>query len=139
VFSFAQGARHVKWHHASTPLSINEALLTLTAEVKPTWHLYSQNLKEGGPQPTRIRFDNGNEYYLAGNVQEIGQGNTYYDSVYEMEITWYCGVVRFIQKIKLNQPSFIKGTVEYMICDNQVCIPSLHEFNIHVSPQIKTH
>ncbi len=57
-----------------------------------------------------------------------------------MDITWYSSIVTFFQKIRLNKPvTTISGKVEYMTCNNEVCIPSMHEFNVDVRPGIKTH
>lgn len=131
--SFAQGERHVKWTYNTLNLSSTEVILILTADVEPPWHLYSQYINDGGPQPTRIRFDQGGSYLPLGNAQEKGKMNTYYDDLYEMEVTWYAGVVTFNQKIKMFKPSpIITGKIEYMICTHQICIPTVHEFNIHV-------
>lgn len=92
------------------------------ASVPPSWHLYSQHLPEGGPAPTRIYFDGADGYQLTGTLEEKGEAVTYYDPTYDMEITWYAGSVTFLQRVVVNQmPVTIRGHIEYMTCNMQVC------------------
>lgn len=130
----AQKNPAVKWIYKLERLSANEVLLTMTANVAPAWHLYSQFLEPGGPLPTRFTFTNSNEYTVAARTEEKGQMKKYFDDTYEMDITWYSGTIVFSQKITVHQPmTLIKGKVEYMACNDEVCIPDKWEFSIPVN------
>lgn len=131
--SYGQGSSPVRWFFKADPVTGDELVLSIKAEVAPSWHLYSQFINEGGPQPTRIILDHPDAYTLLGKAEERGKQTTFYDPIYEMDITWYSDEVSFHQKIKMNQPvTFIKGKVEYMICNNSVCVPHKQEFSVSI-------
>lgn len=113
----------------------HEATLSITANIAPGWHLYSQFLKEGGPIPTRFNYERNDDYRLIGDTAEKGKRVVFYDDIYEMEITWYADSVSFSQRISLNhQVTTIKGKVEYMVCNSQMCIPDERQFTVDVKP-----
>lgn len=131
---YAQKNQAVKWAYKLERLSANEVLLTIIANIAPRWHLYSQFLQPGGPQPTSFTFDHSKEYSVAFKTEEKGQMKTYYDDTYEMDITSYSGTITFLQKIEVHQPmTFIKGKVEYMACNDEICVPDKWEFAIPVN------
>lgn len=125
----------VAWRFRAAPLSGHETTLVITANVAPGWHLYSQNMTEGGPMPTRFTFEPGYAYMLVGTTEEKGNAATFYDNTFEMNITWFSGSVEFSQRVTLNAPvTAIKGKVEYMTCNNELCVPSEQAFSIKISP-----
>lgn len=99
--SYGQGTPAVNWNFKVEQLSKHELILSITANIAPGWHLYSQHLKEGGPQPTRFRFLPSDEYIPAGQANEKGNQTKFYDEIYEMEITWYTETVSFLQNSDL--------------------------------------
>lgn len=130
--AFAQGNKPVKWHFNAEQTSPSEISINISADVAPGWHLYSQFLSEGGPQPTKFYFQHSNDYLPIGSTEEKGSQVKYHDDIYEMEIIWYQGIVSFIQKAKFNTPVFtIKGRVEYMTCNDHLCVPDQQEFSIN--------
>lgn len=133
-FSFAQWAP-VSWHVEAQLLDGNEADMILTATLAPGWHIYSQHIKSGGPIPTQFRFDGGDNVALEGITLERGEPHTIHDSTYEMDVTWYSGSVVFQQRIRLLNPvKALKGSVEYMTCNDEICIPAQQEFRIPIGP-----
>ena len=132
--AFAQGNKPVKWVFKAEQTSASEISINISADVAPGWHLYSQFLKDGGPQPTKFYFQSSNDYFPVGSTDERGSQVKYHDDIYEMEIIWYSGAVSFIQKAKFNIPVFtIKGSVDYMTCNNHLCVPDKQEFTIDVN------
>jgi len=128
-----QGQRPVTWHFNVAPIRGPETIVSITANLAPGWHLYSQLLKEGGPIPTRFKFERSDDYLLIGSTEEKGKQVKFYDNIYEMDIIWYANEVSFYQRISLNEPeTIIKGKVAYMACNNEVCIPCDQEFAINV-------
>jgi len=135
VTCLCQKNNAVQWEFSSGPPINNEVTLTLKASIAPGWHLYSQFIKDGGPIPTRISFDQSFDFMLIGKTEESGNSVKFHDEVYEMEITWYSETVSFFQKIKLNQlASSIKGSVEYMTCNSYICAPDKQDFVIEIRP-----
>jgi DsbC/DsbD-like thiol-disulfide interchange protein len=125
----------VTWTYEAERLKPQEWRLKLQASLAPGWHIYSQHLKEGGPIPTLIRTEPNQEYSFVGKAEEKGKPVQFYDSIYEMEITWYAEQVSFVQKIIFDRiTSEINGTVEYMVCDSHQCLPQEEKFTINLQP-----
>lgn len=124
----AQVLKPVKWSTSVTKISATEYQLVVTATIKPGWHLYSQNIPENGPQPTKFVFAGNSKYLKKGNTVEE-KGHTVHDPIFEMQIKYFENKANFKQRIKLKAktPIKIKGTVEYMVCDNSRCLPPTEE------------
>ena len=45
----AQIESHVKWQYAFKKVSATEAVVLIKANIDKDWHIYSQNVAEGGP------------------------------------------------------------------------------------------
>ncbi len=132
--SFAQTGP-VSWHFEAQRLNGNAANLLLTATLAPGWHLYSQHMEAGGPIPTHIRFETGDDVTLEGITLEKGDPHTIHDSLYEMDVTWHTGSVVFEQRIRLINPvTALRGAVEYMTCNDEICIPERKTFSIPMQP-----
>lgn len=135
TFCLSQNLQPVKWDIQCNPVRQPEAVITLTATMAPGWHIYSQFMEEGGPIPTRFKFQQDDAYRLIGTTTEKGKEVKFYDDIFEMEIIWYEEKVSFLQKIILHEPAAtVKGKVVYMTCNNETCISAEHEFSIEVRP-----
>ncbi len=122
----------VTWNYKLIQGDMPEVVLHIDAQIAPGWHIYSLNIQPGGPLPTRFVFDQDRGYSLAGKMNEAGNAIRYYDKLYEMEITWYAEKVSYTQRLAVNQPaSSITGRVNYMVCNEHVCIPVEKKFSIN--------
>lgn len=121
---FAQVLEPVKWSFSVTDETTEEATLVLTANIEKHWHLYSQFIKDGGPVPTSFRFTPSTDYKTIGKVKEP-KPIQMYDKNFEMDLLFFDGRVSFTQKIKkiTSHPFVINGTLEYMTCDDEKCLP----------------
>lgn len=138
-FSFAQGNKTVMWQFEAASTANREVILKFTALVMQGWHLYSQHMGESGPMPTRFSFEGSEDYILIGQPNEIGNAVRFYDEDYATEITWYTGTVTFIQKVQLVKPiTSVRGSVQYMTCNDHSCIPSKQDFKIEILPRKKS-
>jgi DsbC/DsbD-like thiol-disulfide interchange protein len=121
------------WSYTLDRVNAQQWMLTMRVMLAPGWHIYSQHMGEGGPIPTRITVNPNYDYSLIGTAEEKGKAFYFYDSLYEMNITWYSGEVSFLQRISMNRliPE-IRGTVEYMVCNNSQCLPRQEQFTVNV-------
>ena len=142
---FSQVLEPVKWKYESKLLSENEAELIFTATIDDHWHLYSQNIQDGGPIKTSFFFNSleGIEF-LDENVkiqEEEGfeLGSKLYrvvfneapkpeeenDPNFNMLLKYFSHEAVFTQKIKLSSDSPLKldGFLEFMCCDDEKCLP----------------
>ena len=116
--------------------SDNEYILIFSAEIEEGWHLYAQDVPEGGPIPTTFSFETKDSYKLIGETQEE-EGITLNDPVFEMRIKYFEEQAVFRQKIKLlNDTAVINASVEFMVCDDERCLPpTMEKFKISVPKQ----
>jgi len=120
----AQIESPVKWSYAAKKTSSTEAVVFLRATIQDGWHIYSQNVKEGGPIKTSFTFAPSKEYILVGQTSEPTPV-TKYESAFSMNVSYFEKTVTFQQKIKLKSAnaSVVKGKLEYMTCNDHKCLP----------------
>lgn len=123
-FSNAQVLEPVKWSFDKKQVSEDIIELQFHAEMDAGWHLYSQDIPEGGPIPTSFSFEESNHYELIGDVSEPEPIKDF-DSNFDMELKFFDESATFKQRIKVtSEEDFtISGELEYMCCDDSRCLP----------------
>ncbi|MGI4759432.1 MAG: protein-disulfide reductase DsbD domain-containing protein [Janthinobacterium lividum] len=120
----AQILTPVHWSYAAKKTSATEAVVFLKATINPGWHVYSQNVKDGGPVKTTIKFDPSKAYTLVGAPQEP-KPISKMEKTFNMEVSYFANSVIFQQKVKLTGkgPFTVKGNLEFMACNDEKCLP----------------
>tara|TARA_B100002049_G_scaffold216066_1_gene181811 strand:+ start:8508 stop:10487 length:1980 start_codon:yes stop_codon:yes gene_type:complete len=114
--------------------------LLITAHIENSWHLYSQNVDEGGPVPTTFIFKQIEGLKLLGGVLEP-EGHTIQDPVFEMDIKYFEQEAVFKQEFELKDPKMPNLTykVEYMVCNDTQCLPpETKSFSVSLSSSGQT-
>jgi len=121
----AQIKNPVSWKYEAKKKSAGVYEVTLTATVEKPWHIYSQNTEKGGPIPTEVVFKANPLITKQGAVKENGKLEKIYDNNFKVNVLYYANTVAFVQTVKLKGKvkTNISGTVEYMVCDDQQCLP----------------
>ncbi len=121
----AQIERPVTWKFAATPADkAGEATLTFTAAIAGNWHIYSQFIAEGGPEPTSFKFTPSADYELVGQVTESPEPVKAFEKAFNMNIAYFPKRAVFSQKIRLKAPqATVKGTLTFMVCNDEKCLP----------------
>ncbi|OIQ30787.1 MAG: thiol:disulfide interchange protein [Bacteroidetes bacterium MedPE-SWsnd-G2] len=138
----AQVLEPVKWASNIEKISEDEYNLIFNATIDDNWHLYSQNVPEGGPIATEFLFEESQGFELIGKTIEE-EGHESMDPVFEMEIKFFEHKAKFQQRIKVtnSELSVIKLEVGYMACDDARCLPPTYEdveFNLLDAVQVET-
>ena len=114
----------VKWSFSSEKLNENEYNLIITAKIEKGWHVYSQFIDDGGPIPTSFKFKPSKDYQLVDKVTESPKAVGAFDKNFNMQIALHKNQVVFKQKISLLVPkTTIAGTLEFMVCNDERCLP----------------
>lgn len=133
----AQIENPVKWSFSAKDIGEGMAEVSFKADIQTGWHVYSQFIDEGGPIPTSFTFKASKDYKLIGAVTETPKAVSSFDKNFNMQISWHEKEVIFKQKIKVNKAGFVVGTLEFMVCNDQKCLPPEEvEFSIPVSVKI---
>jgi len=123
--SFSQ-IQPVKWSIETEKISDTEYNLIYRASIQKSWHLYSQNLPEGGAIPTEFIYDSiqkTEQFKLIGKAIE-SESITKFDKVFEMDLTYFDGEAIFTQRIELIDPELdaIESEISFQACDDELCI-----------------
>lgn len=122
--AFAQIESPVKWSYAAKKINATEAIVLLKATIQPGWHIYSQNVKEGGPIKTSFTFTPSKDYAPVGKATEP-KPLSKYEKVFAMNVGYFENSVVFQQKVKIKsgKAAAVKGKLEYMTCNDEKCLP----------------
>jgi len=102
----------------------NKYTLVITTKIDKGWHVYSQNVPQGGPAPTSFTFPKSKNYKTIGSVVEP-KGHEVDDPVFNMRIKYFEEKAVFTQNIerKTNDAFTIDATIFFMVCNDNSCLP----------------
>ena len=123
--SFCQKKDHVQWSFESRKKSDNKYEVVLRATIAEPWHIYSQLTPKGGPLPTQITFASNPITLIEGSAKEVGKLETHHDKNFGVDVKYFSDHVDFVQTIKRKGTvkTTVRGSIEYMICDDTKCLP----------------
>lgn len=115
----------IKWRSSVKMTSKTEGVVTIKAIIEPGWHLYGTELPSGGPKATKFDFSESKGVKLVGNVVPSVKPKTVYDKSFGMNLCWWEKTLTFTQKFKLAGKGEAKiiGSISYMGCNDQTCLP----------------
>lgn len=121
----AQILQPAKWKINLNDSGSAEKEIVFTATLEKGWHLYDQDLPEGGPVSTSFTFETLKGAELVGKPVPSVKPTVVYDEQFAMNLRWFPGTVSFTQKIKVTEPTKFKveGEVEFMVCNDETCLP----------------
>jgi DsbC/DsbD-like thiol-disulfide interchange protein len=123
VGAFAQLEKPVTWAYKAVKTSKTEAIVYVKATIDEGWHIYSQNVKSGGPTKTIFTFSPSKDYALVGKTTEP-KAITTFEKTFKMNVSYFENEVVFQQKVKLNKgETVVKGKVEFGVCNDKQCLP----------------
>ncbi|ANE53201.1 protein-disulfide reductase DsbD domain-containing protein [Flavisolibacter tropicus] len=121
----AQVKDPVAWSFTSKKINETTYEVSLTATLQKSWHLYSQTTPEGGPFPTAINFAKNPLLSLDGDIKEVGKLEQKNEPLFGVDVKQFSNTVSFVQvvKVKGKAKTFLSGSLEFMTCNNQECLP----------------
>lgn len=126
-FSFlkAQPKDPVTWTYEAKKKTDKTYDLVITAILPKPWHIYSQNTGDGGPIATKIDFNANPLIIKTSKIVETGKLVKTFDENFKTNVLYYSDKVVFTQNIKLKTAAktSVTGKVEYMVCDDEKCLP----------------
>jgi DsbC/DsbD-like thiol-disulfide interchange protein len=120
--AFAQILHPVKWSYGTKRLNSKQAVIFLKATIEDGWHIYSVNQKDGGQVKTSFSFFVSPSYLLLGTISEPTP-ITKREEAFNMDVSYFEHDVICKRKIRATNPAAINGSVNFMVCNNQKCLP----------------
>lgn len=121
----AQSSSQVKWAYSAKKISDKTYEIHMTATLGGNWHIYSQNVGVEGPIPTKFTFTKNPLLVPDTKVNEIGKLISKEEEVWGGKVRYYEKTVDFVTKVKVkgNTKTKLAGKVEFMVCDDEKCLP----------------
>lgn len=115
----------VKWNIQLNQLSDTEVEVVFDATIDDEWHVYTNDLPEGGPVPTSVEWEKLNNVKLVGDLTPHSTPVKEIDLVYNLELSWWENHAKLTQKLQIVDPKQgydIEGYIRYMSCSNGTCL-----------------
>jgi len=121
----AQTKNPVSLTYSSVKKADGTVDVVVAATIEKGWHIYSKNTDKGGPIPTSITYKINPLAKANGKLVENGKVEKVFDKTFGVNVLYYSNSVQFVQnfKVKPNIKTKISGTIEYMVCDDEMCLP----------------
>lgn len=117
-----------------TITSKNDTLI-FTAQIEKGWHMYAAHLPHPneGPLPTEFIYAASSNFQLKGPIIE-GVGTVKMDEAFGVNVKYFDAQAVFKQVItkNTNEPFVCTGTINYMVCNDQMCIPLEYPFSVQI-------
>lgn len=126
--------KNIQWSASVSKSEINsneKFVVTVKAEIKKGWHLYSATTPPEGAQPTKFAIKESDKFKIVSSIkqtkpivkfEELFGANTEY---FENEATFNFEVEP-TTKVNSGENAFTL-IVEYMMCNDKVCLPPVEE------------
>lgn len=123
--SFAQGIKDpTHWTYESKKISEDRYLLIFKLQLDKGWHIWAINAGGDGLQVVpKFNFEGNKKIELIDSVQESGKLISQTMEGIEGKVNYYSDKIVYIQNVKAATGTIIKGTHEYQVCNDFMCLP----------------
>ncbi len=115
----------------SFQVHLNEDTLIFDATIEPGWHLYAANLPDptGGPLPTEIVYNDPAPETKGAIIEPAGHVEM--DDAFGIDVKYFEKAAYYKQVLAKVPQTLISGTVYYMVCNDEMCIPLEYGFSVN--------
>lgn len=122
--SHAQIVKPVHWTWKVEKVKNDEYKIVFTALIDKPWHTYGMYIQDGGPVKTSFKLEKNADIELMGKMTETGpKFKEGIDDVFGVRVKLFEEKAVFEQHFKLKKATKIKGSLEFMACDDKSCLP----------------
>ena len=124
----AQIMTPVTWKSEMTMTGDDKGKIVLTATIQYGWHMYANDIADGGPQPLELTFPKLDGVKLDGKFTPSKAAHRQMDDMFGMELAWWTEGVTLTQNFTATKPEFaIEAMVRYGACNDENCVPPARE------------
>jgi hypothetical protein len=129
--TYCQTPKPVKWTFDLVGKNESNSQFKAIAKIDKGWNIYSVYMSDEGPIPTSFDFKKVEGGELEGKVIELSNAIKSIDPLFDMEVVKFKEEAIFTQAIKGSKGLKLQGSVMYMCCDSNRCLPPTTEvFNL---------
>lgn len=121
----AQVQNPVKWSYTAKKIADKTYEVHISAAIDPGWHVYTLDHKADIGVATSVKFAKNPLAAPSGTIQAKGKPVSLKDPSTGEMVKFYTNSIDLVQvyKLKTAVPTKITGTLEYMTCDDERCLP----------------
>ncbi|XZF16072.1 cytochrome c biogenesis protein CcdA [Chitinophagaceae bacterium MMS25-I14] len=128
LVSFGLKAEIIKdpttWTYEVKKKTANDYELVFHLKIKDGWHIYAfEPGGDGSLLPPVFNFGKNANVTLKGKVKQVGTLITENLEGIEGAVHMYKNKVDYVQQITVKANTVIKGTQDYQVCNDQMCLP----------------
>ena len=102
----------------------NEGDIIFSATIDGGWHVYSNNIPEGGPTPASFHKVTMKGMETAGALRTATTPVKVFDEMFQMEVRYFEHKVTFIQPVRFTAADYsVDCYLEYGACNDEMCLP----------------
>jgi len=102
----------------------NEGDIIFSATIDGGWHVYSNNIPEGGPTPASFHKVTMKGIETAGALRTATAPVKVFDEMFQMEVRYFEHKVTFIQPVRFTAADYsVDCYLEYGACNDEMCLP----------------
>ena len=102
----------------------NEGDIIFSATIDGGWHVYSNNIPEGGPTPASFHKVTMKGMETAGALRTATAPVKVFDEMFQMEVRYFEHKVTFIQPVRFTAADYsVDCYLEYGACNDEMCLP----------------
>ena len=104
--------------------SPSEIILIFQGKIESGWHVYSTDIKEGGPIAASLHIESQEGVSLSGKLVAKGDIKEKYDNLFSMKVSYMENSAVFQQTLRITKKHYsISGYLEYGACSDENCLP----------------
>lgn len=125
TITYAQGFKNpAKWTYEVKKTGADQYELIFHLKLDEHWHIWSLNPKGDGMEiPPKFSFKKNENYTLLGKITEHGKMISGPREGVDGIVNEFHDKVDYIQKVKVKGNQKISGTLEFQVCDENMCLP----------------
>ncbi|MDF2187664.1 protein-disulfide reductase DsbD domain-containing protein [Paraflavitalea sp. CAU 1676] len=125
----------VNWNFTAKKIADKTYEVHFTANITGNWHIYSQTVGVDGPVPTTFTYTKNPLLTVEGKPKEEGKLIKKKEEAWDGVVNYFEKTVNFVQivKVKGAAKTNLAGKVEYMVCNDEKCLPPVEvPFNVNI-------
>lgn len=113
----------VSWKFSLEKSGSDASEFKASAQIAKGWNIYAVYMSDEGPIPTSFAFDLVQNGVLQGKIIEASKPIKGYDELFEMDVIKFKEEAVFTQAFKTAGGLMVSGSVTFMCCDSERCLP----------------
>ena len=120
----AQLHEPVKFSVLEKKVSDNTLEIAFVGKAEDGWHVYGTDIADGGPTRAELQLEKAVGLKPDGKLRATGTLHRVQDALFDMEVSYMEGTVKFAQRFTLTEPKYeVAGYLTYGACNDQNCMP----------------